>query len=54
MNDDNFVVNYPGGNFRNPFYNMYDGRKDYGESATMTTIMTTLRKIHVRLYSEEL
>lgn len=41
-NADNFVVNYPGGNFRNPFYNMYDGRKDYGESATMTTLLTSL------------
>ena len=42
VNSDNFVVNYPGGNFRNPFYNMYDGRKDYGESETMTTLLTSL------------
>jgi hypothetical protein len=41
-NDDNFTVNYPGGNFRNPFYNMYDGRKDYGESETMTTVMGSI------------
>ena len=41
-NADNFVVNYPGGNFRNPYYNMYDGRHDYGESATMTTLLGSL------------
>jgi len=41
-NADNFQLNYPGGNFRNPYYNMYDGRKDYGESATMTTLLGTL------------
>jgi len=41
-NADNFQLNYPGGNFRNPFYNMYDGRKDYGESATLTTLVGTL------------
>lgn len=40
-NADNFMLTYPGGNFRNPYYNMYDGRKDYGESETMTTLMAT-------------
>lgn len=41
-NDDNFALYYPGGNFRNPYYGMYDGRKDYGESKTMTDMLTTL------------
>ncbi len=41
-NADNFQLNFPGGNFRNPYYNMYDGRKDYGESKTMTDILGTL------------
>jgi hypothetical protein len=41
-NADNFKLVFPGGNFKNPFYNMYDGRKDYGESATMTALMGTL------------
>jgi hypothetical protein len=41
-NADNFQLNYPGGNYRNPFYSMYDGRKDYGESKTMTDIVATL------------
>jgi hypothetical protein len=41
-NADNFMLTYPGGNFRNPFYNMYDGRHDYGESNTMTALTTTV------------
>ena len=41
-NADNFALAFPGGNFKNPFYNMYDGRKDYGESETMTTLLTSL------------
>jgi hypothetical protein len=41
-NADNFRLDYPGGNFRNPYYNMYDGRKDYGLSATMTAALATL------------
>ena len=39
---DNFTLNYPGGNFKNPYYNMYDGRKDYGESETMTTLLGSM------------
>jgi len=41
-NDDNFKLVFPGGNFRNPYWGMYDGRKDYGESETMTNILATL------------
>ena len=41
-NDDNFKLDYPGGNFRNPDFNRYDGRKDYGESETMTTVLKGL------------
>jgi hypothetical protein len=41
-NADNFQLVYTGGNFRNPYYNMYDGRKDYGESETMTTMLSSL------------
>lgn len=41
-NADNFTLVYTGGNFRNPYYNMYDGRKDYGESATMTNTLIGL------------
>jgi hypothetical protein len=41
-NADNFQLNYPGGNFKNPYYNMYDGRKDYGESETLSTLLSDL------------
>ncbi|MCX6254468.1 MAG: SusD/RagB family nutrient-binding outer membrane lipoprotein [Bacteroidia bacterium] len=41
-NDDNFQLNYPGGQFRNPYYNTYDGRTDFGESSTMTTLLGSL------------
>ncbi|HEV7333195.1 MAG TPA: SusD/RagB family nutrient-binding outer membrane lipoprotein [Flavisolibacter sp.] len=41
-NAENFTVNYPGGNFQNPWFATYNGRRDFGESATMTTLMTNL------------
>jgi len=43
-NADNFTVDYSKAapNFKNPWYNAYDGRKDYGESATMTALMASL------------
>jgi hypothetical protein len=49
-NADNFTLVYPGGNYRNPFYNMYDGRKDYGESATMTAILANLADTRQSVY----
>lgn len=39
-NADNFALTYIGNNYKHPWYNVYDGRKDYGESNTMVTIMT--------------
>jgi hypothetical protein len=41
-NDENFMVSFPGGNFRNPYYSIYDGRRDYGESETMTVLLGSL------------
>lgn len=41
-NGDDFVIYYPGGNFQNPIYAVYNGREDYGESQTMTDLMTGL------------
>lgn len=38
-NDDNFVVNYPGGNFSSPWWGLYNGRRDFGESDQMTALM---------------
>ena len=41
-NADNFALPYPGGNFRNAWYQTYNGRKDYGESAPMVSLLSTL------------
>ena len=41
-NSDNMVINYPGGNFKNPWFNVYDGRKDYAESKTFTDILSAM------------
>lgn len=41
-NLDNFMVKYPGGNFKNPIFAAYDGREDYAESATMTDLMSSI------------
>ena len=41
-NTDNFTVSYPGGAYKNPWYNLFDGRKDFAESKTMTDIMSGL------------
>lgn len=41
-NADNLVVVHPGGNFKSPWYNLYDGRKDYGESAPMVSLLSAI------------
>lgn len=43
-NADNFAINYPGNvtAFKNPWYNLYDGRTDYAESKLMTDLMASL------------
>lgn len=41
-NADNFQVVFPGGNFRSSWYSLYDGRKDFGESNTMTALMASV------------
>lgn len=50
-NADNFVVDYPGGAaFRNPWYNTYDGRKDYAESKTMTDTLNAFGDTRATVY----
>jgi len=41
-NADNFAVAYPGGNFRSPWFNLYDGRKDFGQSDVMVGVMSSM------------
>jgi hypothetical protein len=40
-NANNFTIVFPG-NFKSNWYSLYDGRKDVGESATLTTLMGNL------------
>ena len=39
---DNFVLAYPGGSYKNVWYNTYDGRADYAESKTLGDILNAL------------
>ena len=41
-NADNFKITYAGGNLKNPYFAMYDGRSDYGESKTFYDILAGL------------
>ncbi|XHR96674.1 SusD/RagB family nutrient-binding outer membrane lipoprotein [Mucilaginibacter sp. UC70_90] len=34
--DQNFVLKYPGGNYKSAWWNLYNGRKDFAESKTLT------------------
>ncbi len=41
-NSDNFVIDYAGGSFKNPYFVIYDGRTDYAFSKTIGDIMTNM------------
>ncbi|MEJ7693382.1 SusD/RagB family nutrient-binding outer membrane lipoprotein [Daejeonella sp.] len=41
-NAQNFIVAYPGGNYKSNWWRVYDGRKDFAESKTMTDLMSSL------------
>ncbi len=41
-NTQNFTVAYPGGNFKNNWYNTYDGRSDYAQSQFFTSLVGSL------------
>jgi hypothetical protein len=41
-NAQNMVIDYPGGNFKSNWWSVYNGRKDYAESKTMTDLMAAL------------
>jgi Starch-binding associating with outer membrane len=41
-NADNFTMTYPGGNYRSPWYLVYDGRNDFAISKTITDILSTM------------
>ncbi len=41
-NSQNIKIVYPGGNFRSNWWNLYNGRKDFAESKTLTDLMGSL------------
>ena len=42
-NTDNFKITYPGGNFMNPWYSLYNGRDDVGESLFFVQLLNSLQ-----------
>lgn len=53
-NNENVVINYPGGTFPNPFYNYYNitQRRDYAVSETMTDQLTSTNDPRINAYAE--
>jgi hypothetical protein len=41
-NSQNFALTYPGGSFKDPWWNAYNGRTDYAESKTVTDLTSSL------------
>jgi len=41
-NNQNFGVAYPGGSFKSPWYNLFNGRQDWAESKTMTDYLKSI------------
>ncbi|MEJ7625347.1 MAG: SusD/RagB family nutrient-binding outer membrane lipoprotein [Ferruginibacter sp.] len=41
-NADNATVNFPGGGYKNPWFNTYDGRNDFAFSKTIADILATM------------
>ncbi|MHA8065484.1 SusD/RagB family nutrient-binding outer membrane lipoprotein [Aquirufa sp. ROCK2-A2] len=41
-NAQNMLLTFPGGNYKSNWFNLYNGRKDYGESKPMTDLMASL------------
>lgn len=52
-NAENFTLDYPGGNFLNPWYDTYLGRSDYAESETMTDLLSTLGDGRINVYGAD-
>lgn len=49
-NSDNFDIVFPGGNFKCNWWNVYNGRNDYGESKTMTDLLSDLGDARINVY----
>lgn len=51
-NSDNAKLDYPGGAFKNPWYNLYDGRSDWAISDVIVGIMKDLGDPRIPSYGE--
>jgi hypothetical protein len=49
-NDQNMQIVFPGGGIKSPWYTLYDGRKDFAESSTMTDILKGLSDTRITVY----
>lgn len=49
-NSQNLQLVYPGGGIKSPWYNQYDGRKDFAESKTMTDILKGINDSRLAVY----
>lgn len=49
-NAENFTARYPGGNFQNPWFATYNGRKDFGESAFMVNLLNSFSDTRQQAY----
>jgi hypothetical protein len=52
-NADNFLVPFPGGNYKNTWWNLYDGREDFGQSKTMTDLTGSLTDTRQQVFGGE-
>lgn len=49
-NAQNFQINFPGGNYKSPYWNQYNGRKDLAESKTMTDLTENLSDLRQSVF----
>ncbi|MFN8257297.1 MAG: SusD/RagB family nutrient-binding outer membrane lipoprotein [Bacteroidales bacterium] len=47
---DNVVLTYVGNNFKSPWYNLYDGRKDFAVSETITDLLSSLSDSRISVF----
>ncbi|WP_026994181.1 SusD/RagB family nutrient-binding outer membrane lipoprotein [Flectobacillus major] len=51
-NDDNTQVVYPGGTYKSPWFNLYNGRKDYGVSDVLVNMLNSTSDARVLAFGE--
>jgi Starch-binding associating with outer membrane len=51
-NDDNTQVVYPGGTYKNPWFELYDGRKDYAISETIGHLLEDTNDLRAKAFGQ--